>query len=88
MIKKKILIATGGSGGHIFPGYSLTNYYKKKQINVKLTTDKRGLRYLKNYKNLYLVIIPSSPFIKKNIFKFFFLFLFFFNYQIFVIFTV
>ena len=29
MIKKKILIATGGSGGHTF-AYSLANYIKKK----------------------------------------------------------
>ena len=26
MIKQKILIATGGTGGHIFPAYSLANY--------------------------------------------------------------
>jgi UDP-N-acetylglucosamine:LPS N-acetylglucosamine transferase len=30
MIKKKILIATGGTGGHVFPAYSLANYLKKK----------------------------------------------------------
>jgi UDP-N-acetylglucosamine:LPS N-acetylglucosamine transferase len=30
MIKKKILIATGGTGGHIFPAYSLANYLKIK----------------------------------------------------------
>ena len=29
MIKKKILIATGGTGGHIFPAYSLVNILKK-----------------------------------------------------------
>ena len=50
MIKKKILIATGGTGGHIFPAYSLANYLIKKNYNVKLTTDKRGLKYLKDYK--------------------------------------
>ena len=27
---KKILIATGGTGGHIFPAYSLANYFLKK----------------------------------------------------------
>ena len=30
MIKKKILIATGGTGGHVFPGYSLANYLQIK----------------------------------------------------------
>ena len=27
---KKILIATGGTGGHVFPAYSLANYLIKK----------------------------------------------------------
>ena len=30
MIKKNILIATGGTGGHIFPAYSLANFLIKK----------------------------------------------------------
>ena len=69
MIKQKIFIATGGTGGHIFPAYSLANYLINKNFNVKLTTDKRGLEYLKNYKNLHLIKIYSSPLIKKNILK-------------------
>ena len=47
---KKILIATGGTGGHIFPAYSLANYLDKNNIKVKITIDKRGFEYLKNYK--------------------------------------
>ena len=70
MIKKeKILIATGGTGGHVFPAYSLANHFIKNNYNVKLTTDKRGYSYLKNYKNLNLIKIPSSPLNKNNIFK-------------------
>ena len=70
MIKQKILIATGGTGGHIFPAYSLANYLINKNFNVKLTTDKRGLEYLKNIKNLHFIKIYSSPLIKKNVVKF------------------
>jgi|TARA_B100001093_G_C26856429_1_gene1027676 UDP-N-acetylglucosamine--N-acetylmuramyl-(pentapeptide) pyrophosphoryl-undecaprenol N-acetylglucosamine transferase len=66
MIKKKILIATGGTGGHIFPAYSLANYLINRNFNVKLTTDIRGFKYLKDYKNLHLIKIHSSPLIKKN----------------------
>ena len=70
MIKKeKILIATGGTGGHVFPAYSLANHFIKNNYNVKLTTDKRGYNYLKNYENLNLIKIPSSPLNKNNIFK-------------------
>ena len=55
MIKKKnILIATGGTGGHIFPAYSLANYLAKNKYNVKLSSDKRGLQYLKDYKNFIM----------------------------------
>ena len=67
MTKKKILIATGGTGGHVFPAYSLANYFIKNYHNVKLTIDNRGLKYIKNYKNLNFIKIPSSPLIKKNI---------------------
>ena len=67
MIKKKVLIATGGTGGHIFPAYSLANNLTKKDYKVEITTDKRGLKYLKNYNNLIIKKIPSSPLIKKNI---------------------
>tara|TARA_E500000178_G_scaffold276564_1_gene275519 strand:- start:310 stop:1404 length:1095 start_codon:yes stop_codon:yes gene_type:complete len=75
MIKKKIVIATGGTGGHVFPAYSLANYLKRKNFKVKLTLDKRGSIYLKDYNNLNLIKIPTSPLIKKNIFKLFYSFL-------------
>ena len=67
--KYKILIATGGTGGHIFPAYSLANYLIKNNYNVELTVDDRGSKYLKDYKNLKLKKIPSSPLLKKNILK-------------------
>jgi len=74
MIKKKIIIATGGTGGHVFPAYSLANYLKNKNFNIKLTSDERGSIYLREYNNLNLTRIPSSPLVKKNIFKLFYSF--------------
>jgi len=71
MIKKKIVIATGGTGGHVFPAYSLANYLKNKNFSIKLTSDKRGSIYLKDYNDLNIVKISSTPLIKKNIFKIF-----------------
>ena len=67
---KKILIATGGTGGHIFPALSLAKYLSSKNYNVKLTTDTRGFAYIKDQKDLELVKIPASPLVKKNIYKF------------------
>ena len=68
MTKVKILIATGGTGGHVFPAYSLANFLIKKEYKVSITTDQRGFEYLKNYKNLNLIKIYASPMLKKNIF--------------------
>ena len=70
MIKKKIFIATGGTGGHIFPGYSLAKNLKSKNFSVKLITDLRGFSYLKNYENIDFKIISSSPLVKKNFLDF------------------
>ena len=67
--KKKILIATGGTGGHVFPAYSLTKYFIKKNFTVKITTDKRGLRYFKKETSISLKVINSSTIFKKNFFK-------------------
>ena len=50
---KKILIATGGTGGHIFPSLSLADFLKRKH-KVEIITDKRGLKYLKIIKKLIL----------------------------------
>ena len=86
MIKSKIVIATGGTGGHVFPAYSLMNILEK-DYNLLLTTDKRGFNYLKNYQNLNLIKIPSSPFIKKyfKIFVFNYTYFFFNNQIIYII---
>ncbi len=70
MTKKKILIATGGTGGHIFPAISLAKYLISRNCTVQLTSDNRGLKYLKNHKNIKVILIPSSPLVKRNFFQF------------------
>ncbi len=71
MTKSKIVIATGGTGGHVFPAYSLMKNLEK-DYNLLLTTDKRGFNYIKNYQNINSIKIPTSSFIKKNILLFLF----------------
>ena len=66
---KKIVIATGGTGGHIFPAYSLAKHFIDNRIQVQITSDKRGLRYLKGYNDIKIVEIKSSTILKKNIFQ-------------------
>ena len=54
---KKIIIATGGTGGHIFPAYSLAKHFVQKKISVEIISDKRGLKYLKDCHDLKIVEI-------------------------------
>ena len=65
-MKKKILISTGGSGGHIIPAVTLYEHLKN-DFEIFLTSDKRGSKYInkKNY-NYKLIEIPR---ISKNFFK-------------------
>jgi UDP-N-acetylglucosamine--N-acetylmuramyl-(pentapeptide) pyrophosphoryl-undecaprenol N-acetylglucosamine transferase len=45
-MQKKILISTGGSGGHVVPATILYEHLKD-QFDVLMTSDKRGVRFLK-----------------------------------------
>ena len=45
MTKKKILIATGGTGGHVIPAYSLANYLTNNDYEVTVTSDHRAVSY-------------------------------------------
>ena len=66
--RTKVIVAVGGTGGHVFPGCNLGSHLIENNYNVRLITDKRGLRFLSRFKNLKFSILPASPFIKKNIF--------------------
>ena len=66
---KRIIIATGGTGGHVFPAYSLAKHFLADKINVELISDKRGMKYLKNYRDLKITQITSTTILKNNIFQ-------------------
>lgn len=65
-MKEKILISTGGSGGHVIPALNFYDHLKEN-YEVYLATDLRGSRFIdaKIYKNL----IINVPDIKKNLLK-------------------
>ena len=67
---KKIVIATGGTGGHVLPAYNLAKHFKSSnQANVEIISDSRGLKYLKNYNDVKFIEIVSSTVLKKSLFK-------------------
>jgi len=58
-MKKNILISTGGSGGHVIPAIILYQHLSK-EVNVILSTDKRGLRYIdQNIASTELINTPQ-----------------------------
>jgi len=64
-MKQRILISTGGSGGHVVPATILYEHLKD-QFHVSLSTDYRGIKFLdkKKYNLEIFNVIPLS----KNIF--------------------
>ena len=65
---KKIVISTGGTGGHVIPAQVLYDYLSDKN-DVIITSDNRGLNYLD--KNLYKTKKIDVPKITKNFIDFF-----------------
>ena len=63
-MKQKILISTGGSGGHVVPA---TIFYEhlKDQFNIVISSDHRGLKFLD--KDKYDIKIFNVNQISKNI---------------------
>ena len=61
---KKILISTGGSGGHVIPAIILYDHYKEN-FKTYLTTDERGFKFID--KENYSCYLINTPKISKNI---------------------
>ena len=50
----KVLISTGGSGGHVIPAITIYNHLKDTH-EILISTDVRGLAYLdKNYNTVVI----------------------------------
>ena len=64
---KRIIISTGGTGGHVIPAQVLYDYLSDKN-DVIITSDNRGISYLN--KNKYKIKKIDVPKISKNILDF------------------
>jgi UDP-N-acetylglucosamine--N-acetylmuramyl-(pentapeptide) pyrophosphoryl-undecaprenol N-acetylglucosamine transferase len=57
-MKKKVLISTGGSGGHVIPAITIYDHLKSRYETL-ISTDIRGLKYID--KENYTSIIINTP---------------------------
>ena len=65
-MKKKILISTGGSGGHVIPAMAFYDHLKEN-FDVFLVLDERGSNFINKKKYEYEII--QSPRITLNFLK-------------------
>src|SRR3954468_20454301 len=55
-----ILLAAGGTGGHLFPAEALGVELMKRGMRVRLVTDSRALRYSGLFTNDLIDVVPSE----------------------------
>lgn len=64
MTHKKILLAAGGTGGHIFPAYALAERLLNEGFTVHLMTDKRGSSFQNPPEALNVITLPLRKTVK------------------------
>lgn len=64
MKKNKILLATGGTGGHIFPALGLKTQLDKNGYKTIITADEKFIKF--HHFNAEHILIPSASFFSKS----------------------
>lgn len=65
-MKRKILLAAGGTGGHLFPAFALTEELKRQGAEVHIATDERVDRYKADTPADGMHIVPSATITGRN----------------------
>ncbi|HCE72862.1 MAG TPA: UDP-N-acetylglucosamine--N-acetylmuramyl-(pentapeptide) pyrophosphoryl-undecaprenol N-acetylglucosamine transferase, partial [Ruegeria sp.] len=60
MTRKYLMIAAGGTGGHMFPAQALAEAMLRKGWRVRLSTDARGARYTGGFPHMTEISQVSS----------------------------
>ena len=60
MTGRLLLIAAGGTGGHMFPAQALAEAMIARGWRVKLSTDARGARYAGGFPEAVEVVVSGS----------------------------
>ena len=71
-MRNNIIIATGGTGGHIIPAVALADYFIKNKYNVIITGDSNTKKYINNDKITFYELESGSSVKKiKSLFRIF-----------------
>ncbi|MEY8841900.1 glycosyltransferase, partial [Cribrihabitans sp. XS_ASV171] len=63
MTQPLLLMAAGGTGGHMFPAQALAEAMLRKGWRVRLSTDARGARYTGGFPHTTEIVeVPSATF--------------------------
>lgn len=60
MTGKRVLIAAGGTGGHLFPAAAFAEAMRRRGWSTTLMTDERGRRYAEGFPADAIVDVPAS----------------------------
>ncbi len=66
MSKGIILLAAGGTGGHVFPAEALAHELKERGYSVHLVTDSRAERFAGKFPADEIHVVPSATIGSKN----------------------
>ncbi|PPR77721.1 MAG: UDP-N-acetylglucosamine--N-acetylmuramyl-(pentapeptide) pyrophosphoryl-undecaprenol N-acetylglucosamine transferase [Alphaproteobacteria bacterium MarineAlpha2_Bin1] len=68
-LENRVIIATGGTGGHVFPALAVADELISRGVKPIFLSDKRGEKYIKKVQNIDIIILPIKNFQSMNIFQ-------------------